>query len=675
MPEPTPREKFSQSEEKYRSLFEQSTDAIYIVAPDGSSLEANQAWLDMFGYSREDLRTLKAESVYADPADRANFLRLVSETGFVKDEESFRRKDGTAFDCERTVVAIVDASGALIAYQGVYRNITVRKRAEQALRESEEKFRSLFEQSMDAIYIGTPEGVVIDVNQTWLDLFGYEREELPRLRSIDYYADPADRADFVRRMNETGYVQDEVRYRRKDGTVFYCQRIQTAIKDENGRIVAYQGINRDITARKQAEAALRESEERYRTLFELSRDATYLVKPDGTFVNVNQAWLDLLGCTRDDAYTYDAAHWYADSEGRTRYLERMATAGPVLDDEVKLRRKDGTVFDCQRRIVAQRDKDGNTIAYQGVMRDVTEMREAERALRESEERFRSLFEQSIDAVYVATPEGRTIDANPAWLDLFGYSRDDLPGITVPDLYADPADREAFLRKMNERGSVKDEVLFKRKDGSVFDCERNVVARRDGQGTIVALQGVMRDITKQKQDRAELERLARFDALTNLLNRRSIMEKLDEWILHVNRYKGHLSIAMLDIDHFKLVNDRHGHQVGDRVLADTAHYIQRGVRATDFAGRYGGEEFLLVLPKTDASGAAIMAERTRKSLQGVPMHNAGGKNFKVTVSAGIAEWCDGDDVDSLIARADAALYRAKAAGRNRVEVAAAVEPAD
>ncbi|TFH34953.1 MAG: PAS domain S-box protein, partial [Dehalococcoidia bacterium] len=122
MPEHTPQETFSQSESRFRALFEQSMDAIYIVAPDGKSLEANQAWLDMFGYSREDLSTLRAEAVYANPADRANFLRLVSDTGFVKDEERFRRKDGTEFDCERTVVAIADDSGALIAYQGVYRD-------------------------------------------------------------------------------------------------------------------------------------------------------------------------------------------------------------------------------------------------------------------------------------------------------------------------------------------------------------------------------------------------------------------------------------------------------------------------------------------------------------------------------------------------------------------------
>jgi len=169
--------------------------------------------------------------------------------------------------------------------------------------------------------------------------------------------------------------------------------------------------------------------------------------------------------------------------------------------------------------------------------------------------------------------------------------------------------------------------------------------------------------------AEYERIASYDTLTGLLNRRAILEKVDEWLHHVGRYKGRLSVAMLDIDHFKRVNDKHGHRVGDRVLADLSSMMQRSIRKTDFVGRYGGEEFLIILPRTDAAGAAIMAERVRASLAGVPMHDAESSTFQVTASLGIAEYVDGDDEDSLISRADAALYRAKEAGRNRVEIAA------
>ena len=168
---------------------------------------------------------------------------------------------------------------------------------------------------------------------------------------------------------------------------------------------------------------------------------------------------------------------------------------------------------------------------------------------------------------------------------------------------------------------------------------------------------------------ELEQLAYYDVLTGLYNRRSILEKLNEWLRHVRRYKGALSVVMLDIDYFKQVNDVHGHRVGDSVLADLAEFMRRSVRQTDLVGRYGGEEFLIILPRTDAAGAATMAGRVCEALRGAPLHDAEGGALQVTASLGAAEYCEGDDEDSLISRADAALYRAKEAGRDRVEVTA------
>jgi len=166
----------------------------------------------------------------------------------------------------------------------------------------------------------------------------------------------------------------------------------------------------------------------------------------------------------------------------------------------------------------------------------------------------------------------------------------------------------------------------------------------------------------------LERLAYYDTLTGLLNRRAILEKLDEWLVHARRYDDRLSVVMVDLDNFKQVNDSLGHRTGDRVLSDVANMMRRSLRRTDFCGRYGGEEFLIILPHTDAAGAAVMAERMRSAVEGTPMHAPRAKKFGVTASFGVAEWCDGDSEDLLVGRADAALYKAKEHGRNRVEIA-------
>ena len=167
--------------------------------------------------------------------------------------------------------------------------------------------------------------------------------------------------------------------------------------------------------------------------------------------------------------------------------------------------------------------------------------------------------------------------------------------------------------------------------------------------------------------SELERLAYYDTLTGLLNRRAILEKLDEWLQHVLRYHDRLSVVMVDIDHFKHVNDTLGHRTGDRVLAEIAGLMRRSIRQTDHCGRYGGEEFLVILPRTDAAGAALMSERMRSAIDGTPMRRSDGGTFKITASFGVAECCEGDNEDLLVSRADAALYRAKDNGRNRTEI--------
>ncbi|WP_165360967.1 GGDEF domain-containing protein [Candidatus Chloroploca sp. Khr17] len=166
--------------------------------------------------------------------------------------------------------------------------------------------------------------------------------------------------------------------------------------------------------------------------------------------------------------------------------------------------------------------------------------------------------------------------------------------------------------------------------------------------------------------AKIEHIARIDDLTQLLNRRSIVDKLDEEIWRAQRYQGAVSVLMIDIDHFKTVNDRYGHTVGDQVLRGCADLMRGSIRATDYLGRYGGEEFLCVLPTTNESSAADLAERLRSHIEGTSFVAAETVTFSVTISIGVAELdARRDTPELLIAHADNALYRAKADGRNRL----------
>ena len=173
----------------------------------------------------------------------------------------------------------------------------------------------------------------------------------------------------------------------------------------------------------------------------------------------------------------------------------------------------------------------------------------------------------------------------------------------------------------------------------------------------------------RERNAELERLATTDHLTGLYNRRFVGRELERLILRARRHGQSISVAMLDIDHFKSINDEHGHAVGDAVLIEVAARIRRRLRGDDMVGRWGGEEFLLVLPETSPEGTGIVAESVRAAIGDEPLSLATG-SLDVTASIGWATWEPSDASDDLLGRADFALYEAKAAGRNTVVAASA-----
>jgi two-component system, cell cycle response regulator len=172
--------------------------------------------------------------------------------------------------------------------------------------------------------------------------------------------------------------------------------------------------------------------------------------------------------------------------------------------------------------------------------------------------------------------------------------------------------------------------------------------------------------QSKADQEEMERLANYDLLTGLYNRRAIMSKLDEHIKCGRRYREQISLLMLDIDDFKQINDRYGHIWGDNTLAKVATLLRTSIRETDIAGRYGGDEFIIILPYTDLKYSHMIAERVRKTVQLTKIEKSDEESFCVTLSGGVSTWADNDDSYSLISRADTALYKAKNNGRNKIE---------
>lgn len=218
------------------------------------------------------------------------------------------------------------------------------------------------------------------------------------------------------------------------------------------------------------------------------------------------------------------------------------------------------------------------------------------------------------------------------------------------------------------GSGTEEVMTQAfQEGAVGYLPKSSLSRDKLRNTIDAALDKWARLQQAKADKEELDRLATFDSLTGLYNRRAILARLRELTNLANRYKEDFSLIILDIDHFKKINDRYGHLTGDEVLEVTATLIRRNIRDTDIVGRYGGEEFIMVLPKTTLALSWIVAERLRSTIEKTEMKDTAGHVFSITVSQGLAGWERGEDVTSLVSRADEALYKAKEKGRNRVQI--------
>lgn len=298
-----------------------------------------------------------------------------------------------------------------------------------------------------------------------------------------------------------------------------------------------------------------------------------------------------------------------------------------------------------------------------------------RALRESEAKFRILVNQSLVGI-VIIEEGKFSYTNAKFNAIFGYS-DAETRILEPLDIAIESDRPLVAEMIRKRLSGEmDQVTYTfrslRKDGAVVDIESHASVMEIG-GKLLLVSLVM-DITERA--RAERKVLALQDALrdqsihdplTDLYNRRYLEETLGRKLLLAAREDHPVSVIMADLDHFKAVNDRHGHLAGDQVLRVFGALLKRHARSSDIYCRYGGEEFLLVLPRMTEASAVERAEQLRAALSTTPVGH-GEALISMTASFGVATFPrDGCNGDELIAAADAALYRAKAAGRNRVNV--------
>lgn len=397
------------------------------------------------------------------------------------------------------------------------------------------------------------------------------------------------------------------------------------------------------------------------------------VKPDVAFEFVNDGpQAVLVGLRPAPGSTADTEKVLSRID--PEYADTLAAAlnlppGRDTHVELKWRHLDGTPTYSRGWIRSRQREDGSVIV-EGALQDVTKLHTVEQELRNSERRHRLLAQNAWEVVWTMGLDGAITYVSPAVERVRGYTPEEamaqrIEEISPPESAAKVAsyftDLFAAIASGTTPATYRSEHEYYRKDGSIMIGELQVIPHIDAEGKVVEILGVTRDISERKQFEAELTRLAVTDPLTGLWNRRHTSELLAADLAQAHRHGQALTLLMVDVDRFKTINDTHGHQTGDRVLAEVASRLREHVRSTDVVGRWGGEEFVVLLRYCGLRDAVAAAEKLRQRVAEVPFENL----FSVSVSIGAAELQVDDDLASWLARADAALYAAKRSGRNSV----------
>jgi len=357
-----------------------------------------------------------------------------------------------------------------------------------------------------------------------------------------------------------------------------------------------------------------------------------------------------------------------------RSLKELGEKGFCENFEAPFRLKDGSEIIgamTARMITLQGAPHIYSVTY-----DITERKKAETALKESEEKYRMLFESAGDAIIIHDSHERILAANHLAIERLGYTHAELMTMTLNQVNS-PAERQHIadrIARLIDQGHLSFETVHLRKDGTFYPTEvKSQLITWEGHPAIMS---IYRDITTRKEAEenalalnAELERLVMTDFLTNLFNRRFFMRRSIDEFKRTHRSGQPMAMLMLDIDHFKKVNDTFGHEAGDLALQQVTGALKSSLREIDIIGRMGGEEFAVLLPNTALDDAALLAERVRLSIENLSLKTAGGISIgTITISVGAAAFSvEMSGIDDLLRDADTAMYRAKDSGRNCVEV--------
>jgi diguanylate cyclase (GGDEF)-like protein/PAS domain S-box-containing protein len=648
-------------------VLEATTDAIYVKDLDGRYLLVNSATAQLIGRpSREILGH-----------DNAELLPDVAAQVAARDGAVLRSDTPASYEIagrfgpSRCVLSVTkspfrDATGTAIGSLGIARDITEQRR----LQEESTRF---FDLSGDMLCTVDYDGRLHRVNGEWEKHLGWSADELLGSSIFDYVPeeDHAPMADAARAARVAGAPGGRLtnRWRAKDGSWHWVDWSLRTIVEE--RMVYASG--RDVTQEWLAACALTASERRYRALVDgLPGTAVFLVDGDlqlefaagQPLHDGASAPLELVG--EHVGSLLPAPEGRQLVEACEAALDGAERSFDILSPEHG--------YALWLRTSPLRGESGQ-IGAMLIAQDVSARVARRREIEEAQERFRRAFEDAPIGMAVCDLAGRFVEVNQALCSITGYAASELTGrtfasITHPDDL--PADFDVIRAMIDgERGSSVDDKRYLRPDGSVVWVARSVTLVRDADGEPLHFLDQIQDITERRRFESELRHLADHDPLTGLLNRRSFERVLDRHVAEVARYGPRGALLVLDLDHFKYVNDALGHHAGDELILSVATILRGRLRGSDTLARLGGDEFAVLLPHADREGAERVAAALVLAVREQAAVVTGGRPRRVTTSVGIAPFGRaGLSGEQLLIEADLAMYEAKEDGRDRYVVVSA-----
>ncbi|MGA3370831.1 MAG: PAS domain S-box protein [Terracidiphilus sp.] len=622
------------------------------------------------------------------PAERAAvwpplYTRALTQGPFRTEYTLF---DGRIFEMAIHPI-VVDGKPAGVSVYG--RDITDRKRAEMLLRNSEERFRSTFEQAAIGIVHTSFDGHYLRCNPRFTEIVGYSQEELSRLGFHEIIV-PEDRAESARTFErmargDTEATSIENRYRRKNGSLVWTKLTISTQRDGLGRPLHFIVFVEDINERKAAEhcladaaQALETSEARYRAAFQNCLDGLAIVRiADGVFLDVNQALIDATGYEQHEIIgrsSLDLDMW-ADPGDRERLIQILLRDSVCHGFEALFKLPSGhALWGLISSSIIQVD---GQLCHLAQVRDISAAKAAEQrmavaaaALRLSEERYRTVFQTSLDGITISRiSDGLYIDVNKSFLDFMGYEREEVIGRTSTEvgIWVDANDRQRLLELVRRNSGFRDENMrYRKKNGEMLWClSSSSVIQIEGEPCLLS---VVRDLSEAKAAAEKIEDLAFFDPLTRLPNRRQLLDRLRQALAAGSPSSRKCALLLIDIDNFKSLNEVLGHHLGDQLLQEAARRISASIRQSDFAARLGEDEFVVMLedlsetPDLAAEQAKIVGEKLLATLARPCLLD--GRECLSTSSIGITVAGDRrEEAGEVLQQADIAMDQAKAAGRN------------